>query len=107
MPSQLMYVTGFDGQIELLDDRVIIHRKGILNMLRHGFHVRREIPLSSITSVNFREATPIRMGEIDFDFAGRSQTDKKQNTVMFARRQQKHFFNLKEKLFSMMQQARR
>lgn len=107
MAKQLMYVTGNDGQIELLDDRVIIHRKGILNIARHGINARREIAFGSISSVNFRDATMFRMGEIDFDYAGRSQTDKRQNTVMFSKKHHDDFFRLKEKLFELMNKQRK
>ena len=102
MSKQLMMIAGMDGQIELLEDRVIIHRRGILNLLRHGFHARREIPISSISSVHFMEANFFKMGEIDFDHAGRSQVKSEQNKVKFAKKHQKAFLALKEKVFEIM-----
>ncbi len=107
MSKRFMYAQGADGQIELLSDRVIIHRKGVFNLMKYGPNARREIPLTSVASVNFRDATLFKMGEIDFDYAGRSQLDRKQNTVAFTRKHQEEFYELKEKIFELMQQARK
>lgn len=106
MAQQIMYAAGQDGQVELLADRVIIHRKGLLNLAKYGPNARREIPLSSISSVNFRDATMFKMGEIDFDYPGRSQTDKQQNTVRFSRKHQEEFTRLKERIFELMAKGR-
>jgi hypothetical protein len=100
MSKKLMYVEGTDGQIELQDDRLVITRKGFLNMMKHGSGSRREIPLSSVSSVNFKDATLFKPGEIDFDFAGRSQMDHNQNMVRFLKKKQPEFYALKEKVFS-------
>jgi hypothetical protein len=107
MGKTLMEVKGTDGQVELMTDRVIIHRRGFLNMFKYGLNTRREIPISSISSVNFRDATLFKMGEIDFDFAGRSQQNRKQNTVVFQKRHHAEFLALKEKIFEMMIQQQR
>lgn len=107
MAKQIMYVQGGDGQVELLEDRVVIHRKGLMNMLKHGPNSKREIPLVSISSVNFRDAGNFRLGEIDFDYSGRSHADKKQNTVMFAKKHHDNFVKLKEKIFELMYSNRK
>lgn len=106
MARMLMEVQGSDGQIELLEDRVIIHRRGLLNAFKHGLNARREMPLSSITSVNFRTASFFKLGEIDFDYAGRSQLNRRQNTVIFTRKHQAEFVALKERIFELMQKNR-
>lgn len=102
-----MMIDGADGQVELLGDRIVIHRRGIFNFFKYGPNARREIPLSSISSVNFRPANLFRMGEIDFDYAGRSHMDKKQNTVTFAKKHEAEFTALKEKIFELMQAAKK
>lgn len=101
----VMMVNGGDGQIELLTDRVIIHRKGILNAFKHGFNARREIPIGSISSVHFRNANFFKMGEIDFDYAGGGEFG--QNKVIFARKHEQEFLRLKEKLFDMINQGKK
>ena len=54
MAKVLMRVNGLDGQVELMGDRVVIHRAGLWNAFKFGFNARREIPLSAITEVAFR-----------------------------------------------------
>lgn len=107
MAKTVMRVKGLDGEVELLTDRVIIHRKGLWNALKYGLSARKEIPLAAVTQINFRDATPLTFGDIDFAYAGRSQIDQKQNTVKFGKRKQMEFLRLKEKIFEMMSQGRR
>lgn len=107
MAKTIMRVAGANGIVELMDDRVVIHRKGLLNAFKYGFNSRREIPLSSITSLNFRDANFFKMGEIDFDFAGRSQIDRQQNNVTFTSKNQAQFLALKDKIFELMQRSRK
>ncbi len=106
MSKRIMYVEGTDGQIELQEDRLVITRKGFLNMLKHGTGSRREIPLASISSVNFKDASMFKPGEIDFDFAGRSQLDSQQNMVRFLKKKQPEFHALKEKIFTIIAQRK-
>ena len=106
MVKPIMQVAGADGQVELLPDRIVIHRKGIFTMLKYGMNASREIPLTSITSVNFRNANFFRTGEVDFDYAGRNQGDNKQNVVKFTYKQQDDFIKLKEKIFDMMNKVK-
>lgn len=102
MTKTIMYASGADGQVELMTDRVIIHRRGIWNIMRSGTGARREIPLSAISSLNFRDAMVFRFGEISFVYAGRSQVDNRDDTVSFPRKRQKEFLALKEKIFELM-----
>lgn len=99
-----MYVSGADGQIELLADRVIIHRKGVLNVMKYGLNATREIPLASISGVDYRAPHFFGLGMIDFDHAGHNNVDEqKQNTVKFGKKHARDFLALKEKIFQMMQ----
>lgn len=102
MAKVLMYVEGIDGQIELMNDRVIVHRKGILNSMKHGLNARHEIPLASISGVDFQDATVFKQGMIDFDHAGkRSSGQKGRNSIKFSKKHQEQFYNLKEKIFEL------
>lgn len=104
MPKVLMYVEGIDGQVELMNDRVIVHRKGLLNSMKHGFNARHEIPLASISGVDFQDATLFKQGMIDFDHAGkRSGGEKGRNSVKFNKKHQNDFYHLKEKIFELIE----
>jgi len=105
--KSIMKVVGSDGQIELMSDRVVITRAGIWNIFKYGLNTKKEIPLSAITTVNFRDANALRFGEIDFSYAGRSQFDAKQNMVIFNRKQQQEFLKLKEAIFELMEEHSR
>ncbi len=106
MSKRLMYVEGTDGQIELQEDRLVITRKGFLNAMKHGTGSHREIPLNSISSVTFKDASMFTAGQIDFDFAGRSQLDSHQNTVRFPKKRQTQFYTLKERIFTIIAQRK-
>lgn len=101
MAQTLIKATGTDGVLELRTDRVVIERKGLWAKFSHGGGIR-EIPISSITTVEFKNANLFAGGEIDFVLSGRRQTDKpNQNKVKFNKKEQKNFHELKEKLFEM------
>ena len=56
MAKLIMQVAGIDGQIELLNDRIIIHRAGILNALKYGFNSKRRNSAGrDIPEVAFRD----------------------------------------------------
>jgi len=106
MAKVLMYVEGIDGQVELMTDRVIVHRKGLLNSMKHGVNSRLEIPLASISGVDFQDATLLRQGMIDFDHAGkRSSGQKGKNSVKFGKKHHEQFYALKEKIFELISQT--
>jgi len=104
MATPILFVKGTDGQIELLPDRVVIHRKGFLNFFKYGIDARREIPLISISGVGFRPAHFFNMGRIEFDHAGRTFINSTHNAVRFAQKHQDDFIQLKDKVFEIMQQ---
>jgi hypothetical protein len=102
----LVWAAGMDGQVELLPDRVVIHRKGLLNSLFYGFNARREIPLGAISEVMFRDASRFKYGVIEFVRSGSSVSERKnQGTciVKFNRAQMPFFEEIKEKAFEIMQ----
>lgn len=102
-PKALIYVEGLNGQIELRADRLIITRKGFLNVFKFGFNSKREIPLSSLSSIDFRDASFFKLGEIDFDFAGHGGAwEGKTSAVTFNKKKQQDFDRLKEKIFELL-----
>lgn len=107
MAKRIMYVEGFDGQVELMNDRVVIHRKGVLNFLRYGIGAKREIPIGAIAEVVFKDATILTVGKIEFVRAGRSQEERTNvdySTVKFRKHSQPEFERLKEMIFQMVEQ---
>ncbi len=104
--KSVMYVEGLDGQVELLADRVIIHRKGLMNTVFYGFNSRREIPLGQISEVAFRDATRLKFGVIEFVRSGRSTDERKGSStciVKFNRQSARRFEALKEKVFEVLE----
>jgi len=112
MGKMIMRVEGLDGAVELLPDRVIIRHDGIWNAFKFGFNSAREIPLSAISEIGFKNANVIIMGEIDFIVSGggsrQMQMGKKKatnpNAVKFRKSKQQEFAALKEKVFELMAQ---
>jgi hypothetical protein len=106
MAKTIMRIAGLDGQVELMNDRVVIHRQGIFNALKFGFNSKREIPIGAISEVAFKGATPFRFGEIEFVRSGRSVDERKVSrnaTVRFRKLQHRQFEELKEKVFELME----
>lgn len=107
MAKLIMRVEGTDGQLELMTDRIVIHRQGVFNMLKYGLAAKKEIPLSAISNIGFRDANIFKPGEISFEYAGRSQKDEKGTKVAFMKKKQNEFYQFKEKMFELMNQQRR
>ena len=108
MAKTLLKVNGMDGQLELTQDRVIITRDGLWAKFSHGFAARKEIPLASISTVQFKDATLLGQGEIDFVYAGFRAGDKPdQNKVKFNKKEHKNFYELKEKIFEILAEAQK
>ena len=61
-----MYIEGLNGQVELLPDRVVIHRKGLWNAFTYGLNAKREIPLGALSEVALKPAGRLTFGEIEF-----------------------------------------
>lgn len=104
MSRTIMFLDGSDGQVELMTDRVIIHRNGIFNAVKYGFNSRREIPLGAISEVVYKPAG-LSLGQLEFVRSGRSTDDKKNaNAVHFGRKKNQEFEVFKEKVFELINQ---
>ncbi|MFN3657397.1 MAG: zinc ribbon domain-containing protein [Pseudolabrys sp.] len=95
-----MKFTGNNGQVEVLEDRLIITRKGLIGFLTQGFKGEKTIPFSSISAVQFREPGAIVLGYIQFSIMGAPESSNPatdENTVNFTNgRQHQDFVKLKE-----------
>jgi hypothetical protein len=106
MAKSIMFVEGFDGNVELMTDRVVIHRPGIWNMLKYGMNSKREIPLIAISEVVFKPPLLLGMGSIEFVRGGRSQSEHTKTNyslVKFKKKKLFEFEELKEKIFELME----
>jgi len=107
MSKTIMKVEGFDGQVELLEDRIIIRRQGWWNALTYGFNAKTEIPLMAISEVSFKPPLLLGMGTIDFIRSGRVSQDMKRGSstaVKFKKIKLQEFEAFKEKVFEMITQ---
>ncbi len=105
MAKRIMFVEGFDGHVELMTDRIIIHRPGIWNIFKFGVNSKREIPLMAISEVVIRQPLLLGMGSIEFVRSGRSQSEHttlNYSLVKFKRPKQPEFEMLKEKIFTLL-----
>ena len=64
---------GVDAEIELLKDRIIISRSGLLSKVSGT--AKREIPYSSVLEVKFKEATVLAPGNIELARVGIPSTE--------------------------------
>jgi len=97
-----LIVKGVNGQLRLVDDRVIISRKGVLAFMVHGLAGDKEILISSISSIQFKAAGLFTRGYIQFAFVGSQEGKqglfeavKDENSVLFDVKQQPGFKAIK------------
>ncbi|KRB80606.1 hypothetical protein ASE00_16290 [Sphingomonas sp. Root710] len=99
----LMVAKGAAGAaIELHDHHLVIRRRGVASML-HGIGGDKSIPLSSITSVQFKSAGILMPGEIRFSLMGETAAFLKErdpNRVQFRGSQQGAFERLRSAIHS-------
>lgn len=93
-----MLVDGSNGSVELLDNHIVIRRKGFANVLTQGIQGDKSIPMTSITAVQFRSAGSMMAGLIQFTIVGGREfrggmleATKDENAVLFERKQQSQF----------------
>ncbi len=93
---------GVNGQVELLEDRVRITRRGFLAFGAHPWAGGKEILLSEITAVKFKRATWIASGFIQFMYPGGRETKgfhktvADENAVMFWPHRNDEFIRLRK-----------
>jgi len=106
--------SGVDGRIEILEDRIVIKRRGY-PASKHGVREDREIPIASISSIQFKKASMAINGYIQLNFIGNQQEDNDQpdnedntDSVMFNLRQESVFeeirLSIEDRLTSIMEE---
>ena len=103
MEKILKQAKGINGQLELLEDRIRITRKGVTSFLIFPFRGEKEIFIKDISSIHFKKAGLMTNGFIQFSFFGGTeakgglfQATREENTIMFRKSQQKVFEEIKE-----------
>jgi len=103
MEQVLMSAKGINGQLELLETKIRIKRKGGMAFAMHGWKGDKEILLSHITAIQFKKASWVASGYIQFSFRGGQeakgglyQAGQDENTVMFWPNQAEPFHRIKE-----------
>lgn len=69
-PDAQFVLNGVAGQLYVFENRVVMERKGVLGTLVHGFAGSKTIPFKSLYSIQFREATSLTNGYIQFGILG-------------------------------------
>jgi hypothetical protein len=105
MSDDLIKVQGHNGQLEMSNSMLRILRKGFLAFMTQGLKGDKEILLSQITSVQFKNANMLTNGYLQIAFVGGQeakggllQGTKDENTVIFRAGQQKDFETFKDEL---------
>ncbi len=98
----LFRVAGANGQIEVLEHRIRIIRKGLLSLMTQGMKGDKDILISSISSVQFKKANEFTRGYIQFGFLGGTENKSgllaatsDENTVMFNKKDEASFYKVK------------
>jgi hypothetical protein len=103
---------GVNGQVELLEDRVRITRRGFLAFGAHPWAGGKEILLYEITAIKFKRATWTASGFIQFMYPGGQETKgfhktvADENAVMFWQRHQDKFIELRDAIDARRRQLR-
>ena len=112
MAEVLMSVKGTNGEIDLLEDSIKLRRKGALSFITHGMQGEKEILLSQISSIQFKKASLVANGYIQFAFMGGTESKggiiagaQDENTVMFKRGKQQQEFEALHQQIRERQQA--
>ena len=101
----LYALNGVGGQLELYDNKVVIHRKGALATMGHGFTGDKEILIRNITGVQLKLGGAMLNGYIQFTIPGGNESGRgigaaaqDENTVMFKKSENKMAQAIKEKI---------
>ena len=100
-----MIAKGVNGQVKIVGAKIVISRKGAMAFMTHGFKGNKEILISQISSIQYKQAGMMTNGYIQFAFIGGQeakrgllQSTQDENSIVFNRRQQPHFDELKAEI---------
>ncbi|MCP1124548.1 SHOCT domain-containing protein [Bacillus sp. 3103sda1] len=97
-----MEATGVNGQLQVIGNKIVIKRKGMLAKMTQGLKGDKEILIKQLSSIQFKPASTFTNGYIQFAFSGGKENKgglfdatKDENTIMFNKKQQSNFDKLK------------
>lgn len=112
MGKVLKTAKGINGDLELLENKIRIKRKGLMSGLRHKGD--KEILIKHITSIYFKNAGYITAGYIRFAFMGGqeykgsfSAAEKDENAITFGPTQKSDFEEIKSMIETRMAEPER
>jgi hypothetical protein len=82
-------IIGVQDELQVFEDKLIITPKGILGFLNKGFKGSKEIPFSSISAIQLKEASMFLNGYIQFTIIGGNESRK---GIMSAQSDENSFF---------------
>jgi len=92
--SDFIKIKGVQDELEVHETKIVITPKGVLGFLNKGLKGSKEIPLSSITALQFKEAGLMVSGYIQFTLMGGNESKggifgavADENTFLFVREQ--------------------
>lgn len=106
--NNLRQIDGYTGQVVFDGKTVTISRKGAMAKINFGFAGEKRIPVSNIISVQYKEASAMLNGYIQFaTAAGESvgslaAATQDENSVVFTKSQNSAFAGLREQVESAM-----
>lgn len=91
-PDSVYRLTGTTSRVIVYEDRVDIERTGFLNKLSYGFSGTKSIPMSSITSIQYKAGGGILNGFLQFGVLGGKERNSglsgaasDENSVVFSK----------------------
>ena len=98
MEEPVMEARGVNGVVTLFDEKIRIRRKGISAFFTHGLQGEKDILISQLSSIQFKNAGWSGNGYIQFAFLGGRESKggilsagRDENTVLFKKGQQPSF----------------
>lgn len=103
---------GYNGQLTVTDTKLIIKRKGLLGFISNGSAGDKEIPIKSITAIQFKKASMLTNGQIQFSIQGELGNKGNslssvgdENTILFTKKQSESFEMAKNLIDKLMVKA--
>ena len=116
-PGALCFAKGINGQATLFEDRIRLERKGAWSFVTYGLRGTKEILISEISSVEYKDAGSVISGYILFLYRGgrdvksgifsENSITNNENAVVFVKESQPAFDNLRAVLNERLEEYRR
>lgn len=111
MGEILELLNGVNGQFDLYEDRVVIHRNGLSAKLHGFFQGKKEIPMDQICGVKVRLGNPFLHGQLrlvligeEEDTSRAARAARRANSVMFASKDNRTVKEIRAKIEALVAQ---